>query len=134
MKTALYITDCSVDAALALRWWMTTDAEEAIHLTVVHSYNIEVGTSLNKEVCRAAKQLATARINNWLKMFNQAWVSEVKSETLLASPELAITLHVLLRSYDYLLLDEQDISETTLRQTKAKVCRLTNHERARFTI
>ncbi|GAB4044114.1 hypothetical protein [Spirosoma jeollabukense] len=128
MKTAFYSTDCSVDSALALRSWLTTTPEKAIHLTVVHAYDIEAGTSLNKEACRAAKQQAKARLNHWLEMLNQSWVGEVKPETLLASRELAITMHLLLRSYDILLLDEQVVSETVLNQTKATRCRIGHYE------
>ncbi|CAN5497754.1 hypothetical protein BH09BAC4_BH09BAC4_14720 [soil metagenome] len=127
MKTAFYSTDCSVDSALALRSWLATNADGAIHLTVVHAYDIEAGTALTKEAFRAAKQQAKARLDHWLEMLYQSWTGEVKPETLLASPELAITMHLLLRSYDILLLDEQIIAETILNQTKTNCCRIRNY-------
>lgn len=134
MKTAFYSTDCSVDSALALRRWLASNPKEAIRLTVVHPYDIETGSSLNKETCRAAKQLAKARLDHWLEMLTQSWAGELKPETLLSPPELALTMHLLFRSYDHLLLDEQIISETILQQTKATVCRLRDHERSLSTI
>ncbi|GAB3786979.1 hypothetical protein GCM10028818_51140 [Spirosoma horti] len=134
MKTAFYSTDCSVDSALALRRWLVMNADEAICLTIVHPYDIAAGTPLGKEACRAARQQAKARLDLWLEMLTQSWEGELRPETLLSSPELAITMHLLLRSYDYLLLDEQVISETILQQTKVKVCRLRDHERSLSTI
>jgi len=106
------------------------NADEAICLTIVHPYDIAAGAPLNKDACRAARQQAKARLDHWLEMLTQSWEGELRPETLLSPPELAITMHLLLRSYDYLLLDEQVISETILQQTKVKVCRLSDHERS----
>jgi hypothetical protein len=120
MKTAFYSTDCSIDSALVLRQWMATHADEPIQLTVVHPYDVEAGTSLNKEVCRTAKQEAKSRLDKWLDLLPQSSPNQVKSETLLASPELAVKLHMLLRRYDYLLVDEQ-IQELSS-ETMAMLC------------
>lgn len=134
MKTAFYATDCSVDSALALRRWQTANPNESLRLTILHSYDLDDSLALNRETYRAAKQQAKARLDQWLEMLTQSWAGELNPETLLASPELAITMHLLLRSYDFLLLDEQVISETILHQTKVKVCRLTDHELCLLTI
>lgn len=107
MKTAFFLTDCSVDSALVLRRWREANPDEAIRLTVVHPYDIETGVALSKETYRQARQQAAARLERWLGMTPQPWLGAIKPETLLAPPALAIDMHRLLRSYDYLLIDWQ---------------------------
>ncbi|QIP11633.1 hypothetical protein G8759_02790 [Spirosoma aureum] len=131
MKTAFFLTDCSVDSALVLRRWLESNPDNALHLTVVHPYDIEECAVLNKETFRAAKQQAESRLERWLDMLPQ--LSKLKAETLFSSPQLAIKMHLLLRSYDYLLMNEQTFTwsadtETFLRQTTTKLCRLTAYD------
>ncbi|WP_338874645.1 hypothetical protein WBJ53_03400 [Spirosoma sp. SC4-14] len=136
MKTACFPTDCSVDSALALRGWLTTHSSEAIRLTVVHTYDIEVSDRLTKESYRIAKQQAQSRLEQWLDMLPQSWAGACKPETLFSSPELALKMHLLLRSYDYLLVDDQLASvsadvDALLSRASAKLCRLTDYDFSR---
>ncbi|MFD2938264.1 hypothetical protein [Spirosoma flavum] len=135
MKTALFLTDGSVDSALSLRRWLSIDPKAAIRLTVVHPYDIELGTTLTKITCRAAKQQAVDRLENWLDLLPQLWSGEFKTETLLATPELAATIHLLLRPYTYLLVDDQAFglpvnSDALINTSSAKICRLGDHSLA----
>ncbi len=129
MKTALFITDGSVDSALSLRRWLSTNPEAAIRLTVVHPYDIELGTTLTKNTCRVAKQQSVDRLEHWLNMLPQPWPGELKTKTLLASSELAVTIHLLLRPYTYLLVDDQTFGspmnlDSLLNKTTTELCRL----------
>ncbi|GAB2583526.1 hypothetical protein [Spirosoma areae] len=127
MKTAFFPTDCSVDSALALQRWLVATPLKAIQVTVVHPYVIEAGITLNKESYRVAKQQAIVRLEHWLALLPPSWPGELKTETLLASPELAVTIYLLLRPYNYLLVDDQPFglpATTILNQTTAKLCRL----------
>lgn len=105
MKTACFITNCSVDSALTLRRWVDTHSDETIRITVVHPYGVDAGITLNKETCRTAKQQATARLDHWLAMLPT--LRNAKPETLFSSPELALKMYLLLRYYDYVLVDDQ---------------------------
>lgn len=136
MKTACFSTDCSVDSALALQRWLTTHANEALRLTIVHAYGIEADNGLTKESYRTAKEQAKARLERWLEMIPQSWAVTFAPETLFSSPELALKMHLLLRSYDYLLVDDQTGGLSSdllalLSQSSAKLRRLANHEFSR---
>ncbi len=129
MKTALFLTDGSVDSALSLRCWLATNPELSIRLTVVHPYDIELGTTLTKNTYQIAKQQAINRLEHWLNMLPQPWAVELKTEILLASPELAVTIHLLLRPYTYLLVDDQAFvlpanPGELLQKSTAILCRL----------
>ncbi|GAB3511549.1 hypothetical protein GCM10027341_51180 [Spirosoma knui] len=95
---------------------MAEHAHEPVCLTIVYPYDVEAGTSLNKETCRTIKQEAKSRLDQWLDLIPQTATDQLKPETLLASPNLAVKLHALLRRYDYLLVDAQvqELSDETL--------------------
>lgn len=100
MQTALFLTDCSVDAALALRRWQSENGHIPLRITVVHPFDLESGCRLTKETSRAIRQEARDRLRNWLAMVEQPLPAEI----LLGSADLVLTLHLRLRQYDYLLL------------------------------
>ncbi|GAB3543886.1 hypothetical protein GCM10027577_13490 [Spirosoma fluminis] len=105
---------------------MANHAHEPICLTIVYPYDVKAGTSLTKETCRTIKQEAKSRLDQWLDLIPQTASDQIKPETLLASPKLAVKLHMLLRRYDYLLVDAQvqelsDETRTMLSQTNAQL-------------
>ncbi len=127
MKTAFFLTDGSVNSALSLRCWLAANSETAVRLTVVHPYDIELGTILTKNTYQMAKRKAIDRLENWLNLLPQSWPGELKTETLLASPELAVTIHLLLRPYTYLLVDDQAFGlpvnpDELLNKSTAELC------------
>lgn len=114
MKKALLLSNGSVDLALALNRW-TASQPEPIDLTVVHAYTLTcaAGLPLKADVYRQAKQQATRQLAQWLDFL--PWSSEftapadrpgkLHAEILLGDPELVLTIHLLVRRYDYLLVD-----------------------------
>lgn len=110
MKTALFITDCSVDAALALRNRIGNAGAHTLALTVVHPYEIDASQPLTKTITKEARQQAQERLRRWANLFASLDLPgnmslTVKTELLFASPELAATIHQALRSYDYLFTE-----------------------------
>ncbi|KAB7730844.1 hypothetical protein F5984_11910 [Rudanella paleaurantiibacter] len=127
MKTALYLTNCTADASQILHRWSSTD--EPVRLTVVYPYTIETGRALTKDSFHQAKNQAETRLQGWANQLPQAWPGEVRTETLLAEPELAATLHLLLRGYDYMLVDDEQLglseaASALLTQTQTQLCQL----------
>lgn len=105
MLTALFITDCSVDSALSLRAWLSQQSRHPICLTVVHPYDIPAGESLHKSVCQPAKADALARLANWTAILGNLENTHLTTETLFSNPEVALTIHLMIRNYNYLLVD-----------------------------
>ncbi|SOD93390.1 hypothetical protein [Spirosoma fluviale] len=106
MKTALFVTDCSVDSALTVRNWLSAHSHQPIRLTVVLPYDIDEGQSLDKKSLQAAKSEASNRLKNWSDLLSATDPGSVVAETLLANPELAISMHLLIRRYDYWLVED----------------------------
>lgn len=125
MKTAFYLTDCSDSSAHLLREWLATHTDESIRLTVVYAYDIEEGKPLNQSTLRPAKEEARTTLKNWSSSLN--WDGHLQPETVLASPELAQTIYLLLRSYTYWLVDDAAyITQFAdiLAKTSTQPCRL----------
>ncbi|GAB3946007.1 hypothetical protein GCM10028805_16030 [Spirosoma harenae] len=114
MKKALLLTDGSIDMALSLRQWLETSAEP-IDLTVVYALST---TQLTSQPLKAApyyeaKKVANERLNRWLTFLPQndrlhpdpSQKHQLHTEILLGEPELVLTIHLLIRRYDYLLVD-----------------------------
>lgn len=106
MKTALFVTDCSVDSALSLRNWLSAHASQPIRLTVVYPYDIDSGQALTRDTLQPAKAEARRQLNNWSAQLDTIDASWLTTETLLASPELALSIHLLIRGYDYWLVND----------------------------
>jgi hypothetical protein len=106
MKTALFVTDCSIDAALSLRSWLAAQASQPIRLTVVYPYDIAGGQALSRDTLKPAKADAVAQLKDWSDLLDTIPASQLTTETLLASPELALSIHLLLRGYDYWLIND----------------------------
>lgn len=84
---------------------MHQHSDEAIRLTIVHPYDLDASSLLTKQTCRVAKEEAQARLQHWLDMLPDGWPGSLQTETLLGSANLVLTIHVQLRSYDYVLLN-----------------------------
>ncbi|UFH54542.1 hypothetical protein [Spirosoma sp. KNUC1025] len=106
MKKALLLTDGSVDMALSLGQWLNRQTEP-LELTVVYAYALvqEANQPLKAAAHREANQKATENLNRWLDFLPQPWPDKLRTEVLLGNPELVLTIHLLLRQYDYLLID-----------------------------
>ncbi|CCH02877.1 hypothetical protein FAES_4878 [Fibrella aestuarina BUZ 2] len=111
MNSLLYVTDGSVDSALTLRNWLTAHTQPAPRLTVVLPYDLAPDQPLHKDVLRPAKAAAEGHLQQWVAMLGDAKLGNLTTETLLASPEHATTLHLLIRPYDGWLVDDQDLME-----------------------
>lgn len=105
MQTALFLTDCSVDSALSLRGWLVQHTHEPLRLTVVHPYEIEGGDTLHKSVCTPAKSEAVARLAHWRAMLGEVDTIHLNTEALFARPNVALMIHLLIRGYDYWVVD-----------------------------
>lgn len=108
MKKALFLTDGSVDTALSLSRWLEVQTDPIV-LTVVHAFSIN--QPLKAAVYRDARQAASTELNQWLNFLPSfrsvpAGTVQILPEILLGEPGLVLTIHLLLRHYDYLLLDE----------------------------
>ncbi|MGF7217321.1 hypothetical protein GGR92_003494 [Spirosoma lacussanchae] len=130
MKKALFVTNCSVDSALALCNWAVENDPESIALTVVHPYDLE-SWELNKQAIKEAKQRAQDQLGSWLKLLDgtDGWPGTLQTETLMASPRLAATIHLLLRTYDYVVVEDPWhqtplVSAELLRRSGAQLCPL----------
>jgi len=133
MKKALFVTNCSVDSALALRNWAVENKQESIALTVVHPYDLE-SWELNKQAIKEAKQRAQYQLGSWLELLARldgpdGWPGTLQTETLMASPRLAATIHLLLRTYDYVVVEDPWnqtplVSAELLRRSGAQLCPL----------
>jgi hypothetical protein len=106
MKTALFVTDCSIDSALSLRNWLSAHARQPIRLTVVYPYDLPSGLALNRNTLQPAKTEALSQLKNWSAMLDTIDITWLTTETILASPELALSIHLLIRNYDYWLVDD----------------------------
>ncbi|CCH52641.1 hypothetical protein BN8_01655 [Fibrisoma limi BUZ 3] len=106
MKTALYITTCTDEPTRALQeYWLAT--EEPLRLTVVHPYTLDSNQLITKEAVRTAKQQAESRLRQWTAELLNDQPGNLQTETLLADPDLALQLHLIIRKYDYLLIADQ---------------------------
>jgi len=105
MKTAFFLTDCSIDSALTLRNWMKQYEGDAIRLTVVHSYELANGSLLTKETHQIAKQQAQTRLQHWVEILPPSQPGILLTETLFGDASLAFAIHLHLRRYNYVLLD-----------------------------
>lgn len=112
MNSLLYVTDGSVDSALTLRNWLAAQPQSAPRLTVVLPYDLTPDQPLHKDVLRPAKAAADDRLRQWVAMLGDAKPDNLTTETLLASPEHAITLHLLIRPYDGWLVEDRFLVET----------------------
>lgn len=108
MKTALFVTDCSIDAALSLRNWLRAQGSQPIRLTVVFPYDIARGQALTRNTLQPARADALTQLSTWSALLDTIPASWLTTETLLASPELATAIHLLLRSYDYWLVNDTE--------------------------
>ncbi|MBO0935424.1 hypothetical protein J2I47_02575 [Fibrella sp. HMF5335] len=106
MQTALFITDCSVDTALSLRTWLAQPRHHPLRLRVVYPYDTPAGEPLHKSVCQPARTEAIARLANWTAMLGAVDTTCLHTEVLFATPSVALSSHLLIRDYDYLLLDD----------------------------
>lgn len=106
MKKALLLTDCSVDLALSVNRWMQHQSD-SIDLTVVYAFGLSADPDqpLKAAAHRTAKQEAAENLRQWLSCLPMPWPGKLQTETLLGEPELVIRIHLLLRQYDYLLID-----------------------------
>lgn len=107
MKKALLLTDGSLNQALLLSRWIDQNQAEPVDLTVVYAYTL---TDTNKQPLKAAdyrsaKQEACDSLNRWLNFLPAPWPGNLQTETLVGDPDLVMRLHLLLRRYDYLLID-----------------------------
>ncbi|GAB3713601.1 hypothetical protein GCM10027592_52950 [Spirosoma flavus] len=107
MKTALFVTDGTVDAALSLRNWLTNNAGHSLHLTIVYSYDIPVGDPLTKSVCGLAKAEALNSLNRWKAILGNNPGSQITYKPFFGSPKQALAMHLLIGSFNYWLTDEQ---------------------------
>lgn len=112
MKKALLLTDCSVDLALAVNQWVTNQPD-SIDLTVVYAFSLssDENQPLKAAAHRTAKQEASENLRQWLNCLPTPWPGKIQTETLLGEPELVMRIHLLLRQYNYLLIDhaQQDV-------------------------
>ncbi|WP_080059480.1 hypothetical protein [Spirosoma aerolatum] len=106
MKKTLLLTDGSVDMALSFNRWQETQSEP-IDLTVVYAFdfNKDADQPLKASLFREAKQTANEQLNYWVEFLSKARLGAFRTEILLGEPELVLTIHLLLRRYDYLLID-----------------------------
>ncbi|WP_020604286.1 hypothetical protein [Spirosoma spitsbergense] len=105
MKTALYVTDGSVDSALLLRAWLTRQPTNFCRITVVLPYSISPDEPLHKDVLRPVKEKALTLLQNWQSMLGDSQIWPMALEPFFATPEHALTIYLLLRHYDYWLTD-----------------------------
>ena len=112
MKKALLLTDCSVDLALSVNRWLQNQSAP-IDLTVVYAFALSADSAqpLKAAAHRAAKQEANKYLQQWLNCLPTPWPGKLQTEPLLGEPELVMRIHLLLRQYDYLLVDveQQDV-------------------------
>ncbi|QMW00877.1 hypothetical protein [Spirosoma foliorum] len=139
MKKALLLTDCSVDLALTVNRWAANQVD-AIDLTVVYAFALSQTDNqpLTAATHRAAKQEANANLGQWLNYLTTPWSGKIQTETLLGDPGLVIRIHLLLRQYDYLLIDleQQEVASAFLacqNYTTTELHRLTVAEEVRLT-
>ncbi|GAB3020712.1 hypothetical protein [Spirosoma pulveris] len=111
MKTALFVTDCSVDSALTVRNWLSAHSHQPVRLTVVLPYDIDEGQPLDKKSLQSARSEAGSRLKNWSALLGDTDPGSLVVEPLLASPELAISMHLLIRRYDYWLVEDWSLVE-----------------------
>lgn len=118
IKKALLVTDGSIDLALSLNRWIETQSEP-IDLTVVSAYSLNqlTGQPLKAAAYREARQQASEELAGWtafLPEFSPEQPVQLRTELLLGETEQVLTLHLLLRRYDYLLADgcQQQILST----------------------
>ncbi len=126
MQTALFLTDCSVDSALSLRGWLAGHTHQSVRLTVVHPYEMAGDKPLHKSVCKPAKTEALARLDNWMAMLGEADTTCLTTEALFASPNVALMIHLLIRGYDYWVVEDWTLADSPsvaplLEQTSTKV-------------
>lgn len=106
MKKALILADGSVDMALSLNQWLAVQPDP-IDLTVVYGFALRQPPDqpLLASLYRDAKQAARQELIRWLTLLTQPQPGLIQAELLLGEPELVLTIHLLLRRYDYLLID-----------------------------
>lgn len=104
MKTALFITDCSADSARRLRQWLATHADSTIRLTIVLPYDIAPGLPLTRNTFNPVKEAAQQQLKSW----SLALEGTIFSETVLATPDLALTIYLMLRTYTYWLANSSE--------------------------
>ncbi len=107
--TVLYLTNGSVDSSLIFRHWLKGQPATTLYLTVVLPYDIAADERLDKDVAHSAKETAEIHLQNWLVVVGDVRPHQLITQTLFASPEHALTIHLLLYRYDRLLVDAQRI-------------------------
>lgn len=112
MKKALILTDCSIDQGIALTNWLKNQPEP-IDLTIVYAYALapELSQALKAADHRMAKEEARQILHNWLHFLPNTNSGTYRTDTLLGNPELVLQIYLLLRQYDYMLVDfwQQDV-------------------------
>lgn len=112
MKKALILTDCSVDQAIALTNWLRNQPEP-IDLTIVCAYALtpEPGHTMKATDHRAAKDKARQKLHNWLNFLPNADSVMYRINALSGNSKLVLQTYLLLRQYDYLLVNfwQQDV-------------------------
>ena len=115
MKKALLLTDGTIDMALSTNRWLN-DQSEAIDLTVLQAYGVqpEADKPLKAGDWRLAKQAAADALGRWAAYLVGCRPGLLHTEQLLGEPERVLMIHLLLRQYDYLLIDagQQNVLET----------------------
>lgn len=106
MKKALILTDCSVDQGIALTNYLKKQPEP-IDLTIVYAYALtpESEQTLKAADHRIAKAEARQILHTWLNFLPNTGVGTYRTDTLLGNPELVLQIYLLLRQYDYMLVD-----------------------------
>jgi hypothetical protein len=106
MQTALFITDCSIDSALALRNRLASPNQPPIRLTVVYPYNIADDEPLNKVTTKAAREAALSRLRNWKAIVGDTQANCLTTEILFADAALTLRIHLLIRHYDAVFTED----------------------------
>ncbi|WP_420148610.1 hypothetical protein [Spirosoma sp.] len=106
MKKSLLFTDGSVDTALSLNRWLEQQTE-AIDLTIVYAFSLPQasGQPLKAATYHQAKQEASERLTYWLNFIPTSGPNHFKTEILPGDPKLVLSIYLLLRRYDYLIID-----------------------------
>lgn len=133
MKKALLVTNGSVDMALSLNQWLEAQSEPA-DLTVVYAFPLPpaTGQPLNAATYRQSRQTAAEELKRWLDFLPESRknssgsgldrLGKLHTELLPGAPELVLSIHLLLRRYDYLLIDfEQTELVSTFRSFQRQI-------------
>lgn len=101
--------------ALSTNRWLN-DQSEPIDLTVVQAYGVpsDADKPLKAGAWRLAKQTAADGLSRWTEYLVNGKPEWLHTELLLGEPERVLMIHLLLRQYDFLLIDagQPEVLET----------------------